>query len=83
LENGLREYFHVKHAVFTSSGTAALYSMGAACQTRPDEEIIVPAYTFFASVTPLLHLGATPILADCDRTLTARAGAVRRLGHSG
>ena len=66
LEDGLREYFGVKHAVLTSSGTAALYSMSAACRIRPDDEIIVPAYTFFASVTPLLHLGATPVLADCD-----------------
>jgi perosamine synthetase len=28
--------------------------------------VIVPAYTFFATVTPLLHLGAVPVLADCD-----------------
>lgn len=26
----------------------------------------MPAYTFFATVTPLLHLGAVPVLADCD-----------------
>ena len=66
LEDALRGYFGVKHAVLTSSGTAALYSMYAACRIQPGDEVIVPAYTFFASVTPLLHLGAVPILADCD-----------------
>jgi perosamine synthetase len=65
-EEGLRDYFGVRHALLTSSGTAALHSMYAACRVRPGDEVIVPAYTFFATVTPLLHLGAVPVLADCD-----------------
>jgi len=68
LENDLREYHGVDHAVLTSSGTAALYSMYAACGIGPGDEVIAPAYTFFATVTPLLHLGAVPVLADCDAT---------------
>ena len=66
LEDALANYFGVRHALLTSSGTAALHSMYAACRIGPDDEVIVPAYTFFATVTPLLHLGATPVLADCD-----------------
>jgi len=66
LEDALRDYFGVKHAVLTSSGTAAVYSMYMASRVRPGDEIIVPAYTFFATVTPLLHLGAIPVLAECD-----------------
>ncbi|MFE7798689.1 DegT/DnrJ/EryC1/StrS family aminotransferase [Nocardia sp. NPDC057440] len=66
LEDALQSYFGVRHAVLTSSGTAALYSMYAACGIGPGDEVIVPAYTFFATATPLLHLGATPVLADCD-----------------
>jgi len=54
--------------VLISSGTAALHSMYVACGLGPGEEVIVPAYTFFATVTPLLHLGATPVLADCDES---------------
>ncbi|MGY5307825.1 DegT/DnrJ/EryC1/StrS family aminotransferase [Nocardia gipuzkoensis] len=68
LENDLREYHGVEHAVLTSSGTAALYSMYAACGIGRGDEVIAPAYTFFATVTPLLHLGAVPVLADCDAT---------------
>jgi dTDP-4-amino-4,6-dideoxygalactose transaminase len=68
LEAALAKYHGLHHAVLTSSGTAALHSMYAACRIGPDDEIIVPAYTFFATVTPLLHLGATPVLADCDQS---------------
>lgn len=66
LEGALADYFGVRHALLTSSGTAALYSMYAAAGIGPGMEVIVPAYTFFATVTPLLHLGATPVLADGD-----------------
>lgn len=66
LEDALAEYHGVRHALLTSSGTAALYSMYAAVGIGPGTEVIVPAYTFFATVTPLLHLGAIPVLADCD-----------------
>ncbi|WP_194817954.1 DegT/DnrJ/EryC1/StrS aminotransferase family protein [Nocardia sp. XZ_19_385] len=66
LEDAMQRYFGVHRAVLTSSGTAALYSMYAACGIGPGDEVIVPAYTFFATATPLLHLGAVPVLADCD-----------------
>jgi Predicted pyridoxal phosphate-dependent enzyme apparently involved in regulation of cell wall biogenesis len=68
LENELCEYHGIAHAVLTSSGTAALHAMYTACGLGPGDEVIVPAYTFFATVTPLLHLGATPVLADCDES---------------
>lgn len=66
LEDALAEYHGVQHALLTSSGTAALYSMYAAVGIGPGTEVIVPAYTFFATVTPLLHLSAIPVLAECD-----------------
>ncbi|SNR74255.1 dTDP-4-amino-4,6-dideoxygalactose transaminase [Haloechinothrix alba] len=68
LEDELSRYHGVTHAVLTSSGTAALHSMYAACGLGTGDEVIVPAYTFFATVTPLLHVGAVPVLADCDET---------------
>jgi dTDP-4-amino-4,6-dideoxygalactose transaminase len=66
LEDDLAAFHGVRHALLTSSGTAALHSMYAACGIRAGDEVIVPAYTFFATVTPLFHLGAVPVLADCD-----------------
>ncbi|MCP2330937.1 DegT/DnrJ/EryC1/StrS family aminotransferase [Actinoalloteichus caeruleus] len=68
LEDALQEYFGVRHAVLTSSGTAAVHSTYAATCVEPGDEVIVPAYTFLATATPLFHLGAVPILADSDET---------------
>lgn len=68
LEDALADYFGVRHAVLTSSGTAALHSAYVANYIEPGDEVIVPAYTFPATVTPLLHLGAVPVLADSDET---------------
>jgi perosamine synthetase len=66
LENDLAAYHDVAYALLTNSGTSALHSMFAACGIRAGDEVIVPAYTFFATVTPLLHLGAVPVLADAS-----------------
>lgn len=66
LEDRLASYFGVKHAVLTSSGTAALHSAYAALDVQVGDEVIVPAYTFHATATPLFHLGARPVLIDCD-----------------
>lgn len=66
LEDALAGYHDTAHALLTSSGTAALHSAYAACGLGQGDEVIVPAYTFLATATPLLHLGATPVLVDCE-----------------
>lgn len=77
LENALTGYHDTRHAVLTSSGTAALHSAYAACGFGPGDEVVVPAYTFLATATPLLHVGATPVLVDCDDTGNIDPAAVR------
>ncbi|WP_223874609.1 DegT/DnrJ/EryC1/StrS family aminotransferase [Salinispora fenicalii] len=67
-EAALQEYLGVRRVLLASSGTVALYSAYAACGIGPGDEVIVPAYTFLATATPLFHLGAIPVLADCDNT---------------
>lgn len=66
LEDRLASYFGVAHAVLTSSGTAALHSAYAALGLHDGQEVIAPAYTFHATTSPLFHLRAAPVLADCD-----------------
>ncbi|WP_129789147.1 DegT/DnrJ/EryC1/StrS family aminotransferase [Promicromonospora panici] len=66
LEDRLAEYFGVRYAVLASSGTAALHSAYAALGLGDGDEVIVPAYTFHATATPLFHLRARPVLVDCD-----------------
>ncbi len=66
LENELKEYFKSDYSVLTNSGTTALHSIFVGINLGPEDEIICPAYTFYATVTPILFTGAIPILADCD-----------------
>ena len=77
LEDRLADYFGVRHAVTNSSGTTALYSMYTAVGLEPGDEVIAPAYTFLATVTPLFHLGVKPVLVDCDQWGNIDPAAVR------
>lgn len=65
-ESAFAKYHKRKFALLTSSGTSAIHSMFVAAGFRDGDEVICPAYTFFATVTPLLFTGAKPILCDCD-----------------
>ncbi|MFJ4096740.1 DegT/DnrJ/EryC1/StrS family aminotransferase [Kitasatospora sp. NPDC089913] len=64
LEDGLQAYFGVRHAVTTSSGTAALHAGYWAAGIKPGDEVIVPAWTFHATASPLFHLRAVPVLCE-------------------
>lgn len=65
-EDKFAAYHDRKFALLTNSGTTALHSMFVAANLKEGDEVICPAYTFFASVTPLLFTGAKPILCDSD-----------------
>jgi perosamine synthetase len=49
-----------------NSGTAAIHSAYFAAGIGPGDEVIVPSYTFFASVAPMLPLGGIPIFCEID-----------------
>ncbi|MGQ5264890.1 DegT/DnrJ/EryC1/StrS family aminotransferase [Micromonospora sp. ZYX-F-536] len=53
-----------RYALLTSSGTAALHSAYYALEIGPGDEVLCPAYTFFATALPLFQLGAVPVLVD-------------------
>ncbi|HTE22491.1 MAG TPA: DegT/DnrJ/EryC1/StrS family aminotransferase [Candidatus Limnocylindria bacterium] len=53
-----------KYGLVVSSGTAGLHTAMVACGFMPGDEVICPAYTFFATVTPIFQTGAVPILCD-------------------
>ncbi|WP_407547788.1 aminotransferase class V-fold PLP-dependent enzyme [Streptomyces sp. Pv4-95] len=66
LEDNLAAWLGVRHVLTACTGTAALHSMYAAAGIGPGDEVLVPAYTFHATATPLFHLGARPRLVDVD-----------------
>ncbi|NPV29986.1 MAG: DegT/DnrJ/EryC1/StrS family aminotransferase [Firmicutes bacterium] len=60
------EYIGVEHAVAVSSGTAALHLIVRALGIGPGDEVLVPSFTFAASVNVILYVGATPVFVDID-----------------
>ncbi|MFX0093308.1 MAG: DegT/DnrJ/EryC1/StrS family aminotransferase, partial [Candidatus Hodarchaeota archaeon] len=60
------EYMGVKHAIACSSGTSALHICLAAANIGAGDEVLVPAYTFIATATAVLHQNAIPVFVDID-----------------
>lgn len=55
-----------KHCVATANGTAALVASMGALGIGPGDEVIVPPYTFVATVTSVLMHYALPVFVDSD-----------------
>ncbi|MGH2640044.1 MAG: DegT/DnrJ/EryC1/StrS family aminotransferase, partial [Rhabdochlamydiaceae bacterium] len=66
VENRIAKYYGVKYALLTNSGTTAIYSMYASAGLKAGDEVIVPAYNFFASAVPMFLVGAVPVLCESD-----------------
>jgi UDP-2-acetamido-2-deoxy-ribo-hexuluronate aminotransferase len=64
LERALCEATGAAAVVATGSGTDALILMLSAAGIGPGDEVIVPAYTFFATASAVIHVGAEPVLVD-------------------
>jgi dTDP-4-amino-4,6-dideoxygalactose transaminase len=56
-----------KHCVVTSSGTAALFTSLKVLGIGPGDEVLVPPYTFIATVNAVLLEYALPVFVDTDR----------------
>jgi 8-amino-3,8-dideoxy-alpha-D-manno-octulosonate transaminase len=59
----------VAHCHLCSSGTAALSIALASCGVGAGDEVIVPPFTFIATIEAVLNAGAVPIFAEIDETL--------------
>lgn len=56
-----------RHAAAVSSGTAALHLALRLADVGPGDEVLVSTFTFIASASPILFLGAVPVFIDSER----------------
>lgn len=67
-ENRWSQYHGRRFSLLTNSGTNGLWSMFVGCDLKPGDEVLCPAYTFYATATPLFFTGAVPVLVDSDES---------------
>ncbi|CAN2039913.1 8-amino-3,8-dideoxy-alpha-D-manno-octulosonate transaminase [Candidatus Magnetomoraceae bacterium gMMP-15] len=68
-ESELCEKLGVQHCHLCSSGTAALSIALACCGVGAGDEVIVPPFTFIATIEAVLNAGAIPVFVEIDETL--------------
>lgn len=69
-EGKLAEFVGTKYAVGVASGTDALILSLRALDIGLGDEVLVPSYTFRATVEAVCHVGAIPVLYDYDGVIT-------------
>jgi len=65
-ERELADYLGAKHVVGVANGTDALTIALQALGVGPGDEVVVPAFTFYASAEAIPPTGATPVFCDVD-----------------
>jgi dTDP-4-amino-4,6-dideoxygalactose transaminase len=67
-ENEFKEILKIEYTVAVSSCTAALHMALRLLDIKTDDEVIVPSFTFVATVNSILYVGAKPVFADISST---------------
>ena len=68
-EAELAERIGVGYCHLCANGTAALCIALASCGIGAGDEVIVPPFTFIATIEAVLNVGAVPVFAEIDETL--------------
>ena len=67
LEKQVAERCDTTRAACLNSATASLELTLRVLGIGPGDEVIIPAYTYTASASPVVHVGATPVLVDAGQ----------------
>ncbi|NMC19048.1 MAG: DegT/DnrJ/EryC1/StrS family aminotransferase [Thermogutta sp.] len=67
-EEAYAKHIGVKFALGVTSGTAALFTAMAALEIGPGDEVILPAWTWYADYDAIVLAGALPIFAEIDES---------------
>ena len=68
-EKEFSHQFQINHSLILSSGTNALIASLLSVGIKPGDEVIVPVYTFFATINAVLAVGAIPIIVQNNSEL--------------
>lgn len=68
-ENMVKKYHNVKYALLNSSWTSSLFSAFFALWLKKWDEVLVPNYTFIATISPLFFFWVKMKFIDCDSEL--------------
>ncbi len=77
-EEELKEKSGTDYAILMTSGKAALISALVGLGIGPGDQVIVPAYTYIATAIAVTAVGAIPVIAEVDETLTIDPEDVER-----
>jgi dTDP-4-amino-4,6-dideoxygalactose transaminase len=72
-EQEFARYVGSRHAVLSSSATAALWMALKAFDVEPGDEVLVPSHTAFPTIEAICFAGAVPVFVDVDETYTVDA----------
>ncbi|WP_197231841.1 DegT/DnrJ/EryC1/StrS family aminotransferase [Novipirellula artificiosorum] len=67
-EKAYAAHVGMKHALGVTSGTTALYTAMAALEIGPGDEVILPAWTWYADYDAIVLAGALPVFAEIDES---------------
>jgi perosamine synthetase len=88
LEADYARFADVPYALAHCNGTAALHAAFFSLDLQPGDEVLVPSATFWASVLPIVWMGAVPVFcesepervgidpSDIERKITKRSRAI-------
>jgi dTDP-4-amino-4,6-dideoxygalactose transaminase len=77
-ERAFAERAGAPHALAVNSGTSALVCALAGLGIGPGDEVVVPAYTWVSTASAVIAVGAVPIIAEVDDSLTLDPADVAR-----
>lgn len=67
LEQQISDYVHTNKTVCLNSATAAMEMVLHLLDLKPDDEVIVPAYTYTATASVTQHVGCKLVMVDSQK----------------
>ncbi|MDR0988644.1 MAG: DegT/DnrJ/EryC1/StrS family aminotransferase [Prevotellaceae bacterium] len=78
LEEEIKKFSSTQEVLCVNSWTSGAIMMLRWLGVKPDDEVIVPAYTYSATALAVLHAGARPVMVDSSDDFNVSLAAIRK-----